>query len=87
MRIHCPYCGERGAEEFAYLGDAAPKRPDPHAADAADAFYDYVYQRDNPAGPLREYWYHSGGCHSWLIVTRDTRNHRIENVVLAGEAP
>ena len=22
MRIPCPYCGERGNEEFSYLGDA-----------------------------------------------------------------
>ncbi len=27
MRIPCPYCGERGNEEFSYLGDATLRRP------------------------------------------------------------
>ena len=27
MRIHCPHCGERGNEEFTYLGDATLARP------------------------------------------------------------
>jgi len=31
MRIPCPHCGERGSEEFSYLGAADPQRP---AADA-----------------------------------------------------
>ena len=34
MRIACPYCGERGNEEFIYLGDAALVRPIPAALDA-----------------------------------------------------
>ena len=33
MQIACPYCGARDAQEFAYLGDATLKRPDPSAAD------------------------------------------------------
>ena len=28
MRIPCPHCGERGHEEFLYLGDAGARRPD-----------------------------------------------------------
>ena len=39
--------------------------------------HDYVYLRDNPAGPHRELWYHAGGCRAWLIVGRDTRTHAI----------
>ena len=35
MRIKCPYCGERDASEFAYLGAADPKRPDPEGKGAA----------------------------------------------------
>ena len=35
MRIDCPYCGERDADEFAYLGAASLERPDPRRADAA----------------------------------------------------
>ena len=84
MQIHCPYCGGRDAHEFAYLGDATVTRPDPAAPDAARAFYEYVFLRDNPAGPHRELWYHFAGCHSWLVVTRDTRTHAIEAVAQVG---
>ena len=68
MRLPCPYCGLRDAHEFSYLGDATPKRPDASAPDAADAFHDYVYLRDNPAGPMKELWYHSAGCRRWIVV-------------------
>ena len=83
MRIPCPFCGCRDASEFAYLGDATLKRPDPSLPDAERAFHDYVYLRDNPAGPHREFWLHVSGCRSWLIVTRDTRNHEILGAELA----
>jgi heterotetrameric sarcosine oxidase delta subunit len=77
MRIACPHCGPRDVREFAYLGDANVQRPDPDAADALARFVDYVYVRDNPAGPHRELWYHGFGCQAWLVVTRDTRSHEI----------
>ena len=82
MRIKCPYCGERGNEEFIYHGDAAVARPDGQIPDSTDApawraWMDYVYLRDNPAGPLRELWYHASGCHSWLVVTRNVVTHAI----------
>ncbi len=83
MRIICPYCGERGNEEFTYLGDASPMRPDPAGAHLAEKFADYVYVRDNPRGPLRELWYHAGGCHGWLVVTRNTLTHEITRVEYA----
>jgi sarcosine oxidase subunit delta len=86
MRIKCPYCGERDASEFAYLGAADLKRPDPQADGAEDAFYEYVYLRENPAGPNAELWYHHAGCHSWLRVVRDTRNHVIQSVAFASPA-
>jgi heterotetrameric sarcosine oxidase delta subunit len=80
LRIPCPFCGPRDAQEFVYLGDATPRRP---IGDAPDAMFDYVYLRDNPAGPHREYWQHVSGCRSWLIVTRDTRTHEIAGVEYA----
>ena len=86
MRIKCPYCGERDVSEFTYLGAADPTRPDTAAEGAAEAFYEYVYLRDNPAGPLAEYWYHGAGCRSWLRVTRDTRSHEILSVALTAPA-
>ncbi len=81
MRITCPYCGERPSEEFSYLGDASLRRPD---ADAGlDAWHDYVYIRDNPRGPHREYWQHVGGCRAWLVVQRDTLSHEVFEVMPA----
>ena len=84
MRIPCPHCGPRSHEEFAYHGDASPRRPDaPAPGDGSDdpavreAFCDYVYLRDNPAGRHRELWFHGMGCHAWLVVERDTRTHAI----------
>jgi sarcosine oxidase subunit delta len=84
MRIACPHCGERGNEEFSYLGAAGLRRP---TADApADAWHDYVYLRDNIAGPHKELWHHLNGCRRWLVVTRDTRTHVIASVEDAASA-
>jgi sarcosine oxidase subunit delta len=78
MRLPCPFCGERDAAEFVYRGDAAPRRPD-----GDDGVFDYVYVRENPAGRLREHWYHAQGCRTWIVVTRDTLTHEIFGAVLA----
>jgi methylglutamate dehydrogenase subunit B len=83
MRIACPYCGERGNEEFTYLGDASLLRPDTGESNATERFTDYLYLRDNPCGVHREYWYHGAGCHSWLVVTRNTLSHEITSVEFA----
>ena len=83
MRIPCPYCGECDAQEFVYRGDAGPARPGVDADETA--FADYLYPRDNIAGPMREYWYHAQGCRTWIVVERDTRTHAISGAVLARE--
>ena len=83
MRIHCPYCGPRGHDEFTYGGDATRQRPDPAVPNAEGAFCDYVYLRDNPDGAHRELWFHASGCHAWLTVERDTRTQVIGAVVPA----
>lgn len=76
--ISCPHCGVRPKEEFTIRGDASLARP---AADAdADAWYDYVYLRDNPRGRHKEYWHHSSGCRRWLVVERDTVTHAVHTV-------
>lgn len=82
MLIICPYCGARDVSEFTYQGDANRTRPDPASTDPA-AWYDYVYQRANPAGDHREYWQHSGGCRSHLTVIRNTLTHEIKSAALA----
>ena len=85
MRIPCPFCGPRGNEEFAYLGDASlARRPDATAPDAM--VLDYVYLRDNPSGPHSELWFHTA-CRSWVVVKRNTRTHAIASVTPARAAP
>ncbi|WP_146346796.1 sarcosine oxidase subunit delta [Phaeobacter marinintestinus] len=84
MIINHPLLGPRDAAEFVYLGDAGLiDRPDWQADDAAQAFHDYMYLRDNPAGLHRELWFHEQGDRSWLVVTRNTVTHEITNVELA----
>jgi heterotetrameric sarcosine oxidase delta subunit len=83
MRISCPYCGERGLEEYSYHGDATVARPRDGSAAPSQVWADYVYLRDNPAGLHRELWYHAAGCHAWLVVARDLGNHEIAAVELA----
>lgn len=75
MRIPCPFCGPRAAQEFSVGGAAAPQRPAPDAS--MEAWHDYVHLRDNPAGTHEELWHHSHGCRQWLVVARDTRSHAV----------
>lgn len=83
MLIKCPHCGMRPVEEFTFLGDAAPVRPITNEPSAMEAWYDYVYLRDNPKGRIDEYAHHGGGCRSWLVVTRDTQTHEVFGCVTA----
>ena len=84
MIINHPHLGPRDAAEFTILGDATLlKRPDWQADDADDAFYRYLYLRDNPAGLHRELWFHEQGDRSWLVVTRDTVTHAVVDVAFA----
>ncbi|MAB03976.1 MAG: sarcosine oxidase subunit delta [Candidatus Puniceispirillum sp.] len=86
MLINHPHLGPRDASEFTILGDASLiNRPDWQAGDADDAFYNYQYLRDNPAGLHRELWFHEQGDRSWLVVTRDTVTHAIIAVALASD--
>ncbi|MDX8354398.1 sarcosine oxidase subunit delta [Cognatiyoonia sp. IB215182] len=82
MRIKCPNCGERDRREFYYVGNAiALQRPTVDAG--AEAWDDYLHNRDNPAGRTRDLWCHEGGCGAWLVVERDTVTHEIHDVQLA----
>ena len=75
LRLGCPICGLRDETEFVYGGDATVVRP---ALDNVDpsAWLAYVFLRDNPRGPHKEYWHHVHGCRQWLIQERDTLTHQ-----------
>ena len=73
----------RPLDEFDYHGDAGKARPVAEQQVDPSAWIDYVYLRDNPAGRHSEHWQHVGGCRSWLVVTRDTTNHKIADVTFA----
>ena len=83
MRIPCPLCGTRDRREFYYYGaDDYLNRP---AADAPPAAWDaYLHLRDNPAGRLRDLWYHEP-CASWIEVERDTVSHAIHGAVAVAD--
>ena len=75
--IPCPHCGQRPKEEFTIKG-AALTRP---SADASQkTWFDYVYLRNNPNGAYQEYWHHTSGCRRWLVVSRDTATHDVDDV-------
>jgi len=84
MIIQHPLLGPRDAQEFVYLGDASLiDRPDGMQEEIQNSFFEYLYQRTNPAGEHQELWFHEQGDRSWLVVTRNTLTHEITNVELA----
>ena len=85
MRLNCPHCGERDAREFEYLGSA--KLLDRPAEADAEAYLEYVFLRDNPAGENAELWQHTMGCRAWLHVRRNTSTHEVLEVRLARGLP
>lgn len=82
LRITCPVCGLRDEVEFSYGGDASVHRPDLKET-SQEIWNDYLFIRPNIRGLHREYWQHVHGCRQWIIVERDTRNHRIASSELA----
>ena len=87
MRIKCPYCGERDASEFTYLGDADREASRSRGADAPSAFFDYVYFRDNPAGPHGALVSRRAAAAPGSCVMRDTRTHEIDAASRASARP
>ena len=84
MRIPCPHCGWRDSREFTCIGsDAYLFRPEPDAP--MTAWDDYLHNRDNPAGPSRDLWYHDA-CGTWGCVSRDTATHGVHGATGLGEA-
>ncbi|MFB9978731.1 sarcosine oxidase subunit delta [Mesorhizobium kowhaii] len=85
LRIHCPVCGLRDETEFTYGEDATIRRPDMNETDSK-IWHDYVFIRENPRGPHKEYWHHVVGCRQWIVVERDTLTHEMFGSFLAREA-
>lgn len=82
MLITCPICGARDVEEFTYWGDATVAYP---ALDASEeAWFNAVYQRENPSGDHDELWHHERGCRAFLKVRRNMTTHFIHGCELVG---
>ncbi len=85
IRIDCPVCGLRSETEFTYGADATVRRPD-HDEPELQPWVNYVFNRDNPRGPHKEYWHHVQGCRQWVVLERDTLTHETGACYLAREA-
>ncbi len=70
--IRCPACGPRDSSEFRYGGECS-ERPD--ALDDDRVWADWVFGRDNRAGPQREWWFHRWGCRKWFVAVRDLNSN------------
>ena len=75
--INCPLCGPRDHAEFTYVGDATKNRPGSNDNSDGNAWYEFVYLRDNPKGLHEELWQHSFGCRCFVKVLRNTLTHEI----------
>ena len=84
LLIPCPFCGPRAQIEFTYGGDATVTRPSIDAPQ--EAWFEFVYLRENPRGPHDEWWLHGAGCRQWIKVRRNTQTHEILARAKASEA-
>lgn len=77
LLIPCPWCGDREETEFGYGGQADVGYPHDPAALTDRQWAEYLFVRDNPAGPVHERWVHAAGCRRWFRVVRDTVTNEI----------
>ena len=82
IRIPCPHCGLRNSSEFRHTGEA-PQRPDPNASTPQE-WRSYLYDKQNPAGPVIETWYHAMGCRRFVTVERDRTTNQTRPVPRPG---
>jgi heterotetrameric sarcosine oxidase delta subunit len=73
LRVPCPWCGPRNADEFRFVGDAK-ERPDAPTA-TPEEWRAYLYLERNEAGWVTESWYHRAGCRRYFVAER----HRTSN--------
>ena len=67
--LRCPLNGERNISEF-ICGGEVRRDPDPGATSDAE-WADHLFLQDNPAGVVREWWFHVPSGY-WFIAERDT---------------
>lgn len=75
LQIPCVHCGPRNAQEFVQAGEIVP--PPSLGSATPQQWREFLYVRDNPAGWVRERWYHGMGCGRFMEVER----HTVTNVV------
>ncbi|QTD94922.1 sarcosine oxidase subunit delta [Burkholderia anthina] len=72
--LTCPLNGPRNINEFTYGGEL---KQAPDAATCTDAEWaDYVFNSDNIAGVVREWWMHTASSY-WFIAERNTASDEI----------
>jgi heterotetrameric sarcosine oxidase delta subunit len=81
--LRCPHCGPREATEFVYGGELTER---PRERPERRELSSYLYVRENPAGALREWWFHAAGCDRWLVATRDTTSGEVHETAPAEAA-
>lgn len=67
--LNCPLNGPRNIAEFAYGGEVEPM-PDP-ARCSGKQWAEYIFMSENPAGVVREWWFHTATAY-WFIAERNT---------------
>lgn len=82
MRFSIPDLGERDLREFTFHSELLP-RPEGDAWN--EEWHDYLHLRDNPAGEVRELWYH-GPSGTFLVITRNRATHEVIATELAEAA-
>ena len=78
----CPLNGPRNIQEFMYGGEVILP-PDPDTCSDHE-WADYLFMRDNPAGVVREWWFHVATSF-WFIAERNTVTDEIVRTYLASD--
>jgi len=72
--MNCPLNGPRNISEFTYGGEFKVM-PDPATCTDAE-WADYVFNSDNEAGVVREWWMHNASSY-WFLAERHTVTDQI----------
>ncbi|MEE1920922.1 sarcosine oxidase subunit delta [Pseudomonas sp. 148P] len=72
--MNCPLNGPRNISEFTYGGEFKVM-PDPATCSDAE-WADYVFNSDNEAGVVREWWMHNASSY-WFLAERHTVTDQI----------